>query len=297
MDSQLGQQQQRRDVLAFYALTAFAFVMYAVPGEWIPALAPLRLALVTSGLAAGLMVLRRVGRAEAFFFDGVRGTALLVFSMLAVASISWAVNPAEAHFTAVELLKLTAIYFALVNVVTTPRRLRIVVGAMVLGSIVTSIGVIDWYRGGVDLVAACDMRYCTEDAFFSIREIDLGMVADLGTLQRLPRILSQGIVREMAFTGRAVFGPEAERIGLVNKVYGNQEELQKGVDVLAAQIAAKSPLSIRGTKHILNHARDHSVADGLEYMATWNAAMLLSNDLTAPVSGRPCWRWSIFMRS
>jgi enoyl-CoA hydratase len=134
--------------------------------------------------------------------------------------------------------------------------------------------------GGVDIVSACDMRYCTEDAYFTIREIDMGMVADLGTLQRLPRIIPAGIMREMAYTGRAVAGPEAEKIHLVNMTYSTQEALLEGAHQLAGQIAAKSPLSIRGTKHILNHSRDHSVADGLAYMATWNAAMLLSNDLT-----------------
>lgn len=134
--------------------------------------------------------------------------------------------------------------------------------------------------GGVDIAAACDMRYCTDDAYFSIREIDMGMVADLGTLQRLPRLIPQGTLREMAFTGRSVFGPEAERMGLVNKAFETSEKMQESVAEVTRQIATKSPLSIRGTKHILNHSRDHSVADGLEYMATWNAAMLLSNDLT-----------------
>ena len=134
--------------------------------------------------------------------------------------------------------------------------------------------------GGVDIVAACDMRYCTDDAYFSIREIDMGMVADLGTLQRLPRLIPQGTLREIAFTGRSVFGPEAERMGLVNKAFETSEKMQESVAEVTRQIATKSPLSIRGTKHILNHSRDHSVADGLEYMATWNAAMLLSNDLT-----------------
>lgn len=134
--------------------------------------------------------------------------------------------------------------------------------------------------GGVDIAAACDLRYCTEDAYFSIREIDMGMVADLGTLQRLPHIIPQGTLREIAFTGRPILGPEAERVGLVNKAFETSEKMQESVAEVARQIATKSPLSIRGTKHILNHSRDHSVADGLDYMATWNAAMLLSNDLT-----------------
>ncbi|TDB67843.1 crotonase/enoyl-CoA hydratase family protein [Arundinibacter roseus] len=134
--------------------------------------------------------------------------------------------------------------------------------------------------GGVDIVSACDMRFCTEDAYFTIREIDMGMVADLGTLQRLPRLIPEGIMREMAYTGRAVAGPEAARIGLVNATEIDQASLMDKVQNLAGQIARKSPLSIRGTKHILNHSREHSIADGLEYMATWNAAMLLSSDLT-----------------
>lgn len=133
--------------------------------------------------------------------------------------------------------------------------------------------------GGVDIVSACDMRYCTDDAYFTIKEIDMGMVADLGTLQRLPKIIPPGIAREMAYTGRNVAGIEAERIGLVNRTFASAEEMYTEVMKVAQQIARKSPLSIRGTKAILNHSRDHSVADGLDYMATWNAAMLLSDDL------------------
>lgn len=133
--------------------------------------------------------------------------------------------------------------------------------------------------GGVDIVSACDMRYCTEDAYFSIREIDMGMVADLGTLQRLPRLIPDGMMRELAYTGRALHASEALRIGMVNTTYPTTESLHEGVKQIALEIAAKSPLSIRGTKHILNHSREHSIADGLEYMATWNAGMLLSKDL------------------
>jgi enoyl-CoA hydratase len=132
---------------------------------------------------------------------------------------------------------------------------------------------------GVDIISACDMRYCTEDSFFTIKEIDMGMVADLGTLQRLPKIIGEGIVREMAYSGRNVHGKEAEKIGLVNNLYITKQEMMEKVTEIALQIASKSPVSIRGTKHILLHTRDHSVADGLEYMATWNAAMLLSDDL------------------
>ncbi|QSQ16203.1 spore coat polysaccharide polymerase ExoJ [Myxococcus landrumensis] len=154
-----GEQGQRRDVWAFYALTAFAAVMYAVPGEWIPALAPLRLALVTSGMAAGLMVVRRLGRAEPLSLDGPRGWALIGFSTLALMSVSWAVNPEAASYTGIELIKLTAIYLTVVNVITNQRRLAVVCGAMVVASMVTSIGVIDWYRVGEDLVEGFRARW------------------------------------------------------------------------------------------------------------------------------------------
>lgn len=133
--------------------------------------------------------------------------------------------------------------------------------------------------GGVDIATACDMRYCTEDAYFTIKEIDLGMVADLGTLQRLPKIISPGMTAEMAYTGRKVFGPEAKAIGLVNQCHASKEGLMEGVITLASSIARKSPLSIRGTKDVLRYTRDHPVDDALNYMSTWNAAMLLSEDL------------------
>lgn len=154
-----GGQGQRRDVLAFYALVAFAAVMYAVPGEWIPVLEPLRLALLTSGLAAGLMVMRRVGRAEPLYFDGARGIALLAFSTLAFCSMAWSVNPEVTRFQGIELLKLTAIYLTLVNVITTGKRLMAVCVALVLGSIATSIGVINWYMVGENLVEGFRSRW------------------------------------------------------------------------------------------------------------------------------------------
>lgn len=136
--------------------------------------------------------------------------------------------------------------------------------------------------GGVDLISCTDMRYASADAYFTIKEIDIGMTADVGTLQRLPKLIGgQSLVRELAYTGRKMDAAEAREVGLVNKVYESREALQAGVRELAAQIAAKSPLSIRGVKEMLNYSRDHSVADGLNYIATWNAAMLMSNDLTA----------------
>lgn len=133
--------------------------------------------------------------------------------------------------------------------------------------------------GGVDMVSACDMRFCTSDAFFTIKEIDIGMTADVGTLQRLPHIIGDGIMREMAYTGRNVYGPEAKEIGLVNRTFTSKEEMLSEVKKLAEIIAAKSPLSIRGTKEMILYTRDHTVADSLNYIATWNAAMILSNDI------------------
>ena len=135
--------------------------------------------------------------------------------------------------------------------------------------------------GGLDIVCATDMRYCTADAYFCIKEIDLGMVADLGTLQRLPKLISDGLTRELAFTGRKLLAEESERCGLVNRVFANKETMLAEVTKIAELIASKSPLSIRGTKRNLLYARDHSVAESLEYMSNWNAAMFYSNDLMA----------------
>jgi enoyl-CoA hydratase len=133
--------------------------------------------------------------------------------------------------------------------------------------------------GGVDMVSACDMRYCTADAFFCIQEINIGMTADVGTLQRLPHLIPAGMVRELAYTGRRLPAAEALRIGLVNKVYDDQASMLADLAVIAAEIAAKSPLAITGTKRVLEYTRDHSVADSLEYMATWQAGMFLTEDL------------------
>jgi len=133
--------------------------------------------------------------------------------------------------------------------------------------------------GGVDIVTACDMRFATDDAYFTIKEVDLGIVADLGTLQRLPTIIHPGIVAELAFTGRKFSGLEAQEIFFVNKSFKSSETLYSYVDQIATNIASKSPLVIRGIKEMLLYKRDHSVRDSLDYMASYNAAMLLSDDL------------------
>ena len=138
--------------------------------------------------------------------------------------------------------------------------------------------------GAIDLVTCCDMRYASTDAWFAVREIDMGMVADVGTLQRLPKLVPAGIARELAYTGRNCDAAEAHAIGLVERVYATPEALHSGVAALAAQIAGKSPLAIRGIKRTLLHARDHSVAEGLEHVASWNASMLLSSDLNEAIA-------------
>ncbi|MFT4776603.1 MAG: enoyl-CoA hydratase [Oleispira sp.] len=133
--------------------------------------------------------------------------------------------------------------------------------------------------GALDLVCASDSRYCTADAYFTIKETELGMTADVGTLQRLPKLIPAGIVKELAFTGRKFSAGEAQQFGLVNRVYDDQESMLVGVMEIAAQIAANSPLAVTGCKEMLNYSRDHTVGDSLKYMATWQAGMFRPNDM------------------
>jgi enoyl-CoA hydratase len=140
--------------------------------------------------------------------------------------------------------------------------------------------------GALDLVSACDMRYASADAVFSIKEIDLAMVADVGTLQRLPHLIGEGLTRELAYTGRNVDAEEAQFIGLINHRYATPEELHAGVRDLARRIASKSPQAIRGIKQVLNYSRDHTVAEGLEFVAEWNADNLLSADLNEAIAAQ-----------
>ncbi|MDC3106697.1 crotonase/enoyl-CoA hydratase family protein [SAR86 cluster bacterium] len=133
--------------------------------------------------------------------------------------------------------------------------------------------------GGLDLVTAADMRFASKDAFFCIQEVNIGMAADIGTLQRLPRVIPEGKVRELAYTGRRMPAEEALEAGLVNKVYESPEEMISGLKEMAAVIASKSPLAVYGTKAILNFSRDHTIAEGLEYNALWSGAMLPQEDM------------------
>lgn len=133
--------------------------------------------------------------------------------------------------------------------------------------------------GGVDLVSAADLRYATESAFFSIAEINIGMTADVGTLQRMPKLVPEGIVRELAYTGRRWSAAEAHAAGFVNAVFADHDALLAGVMDVAAEIATKSPMAVWGTKQTMHYTRDHRVADGLEYIANWNAAMFDTDDM------------------
>lgn len=134
--------------------------------------------------------------------------------------------------------------------------------------------------GGVDLTTACDIRLCTRDAYFCVKEVDVGLAADIGTLQRLPKVIgNDSLARELCYTARNLESLEAEKVGLVSHVYENQEDLIKNAIEMAAHIATKSPVAVQGTKIHLNYSRDHTTDEGLQYMATWNAAMLQTEDI------------------
>ncbi len=134
--------------------------------------------------------------------------------------------------------------------------------------------------GGVDLITACDIRLCSADATFSVRETRIAMVADVGTLQRLPRIVGRGHAAELALTGRDIDAARAREIGLVNEVSADADALAAAASRVAAEIAANSPLAVQGTKHVLRACEDRTVDEGLDYVAVWNAAFLVSDDLT-----------------
>ncbi|EIE24808.1 ClpP/crotonase [Coccomyxa subellipsoidea C-169] len=132
---------------------------------------------------------------------------------------------------------------------------------------------------GVDMITAADIRYCSADATFCVKEVDLAIVADMGTLQRLPGIVGEGVARELALTARIISAEEAKRVGLVTEVFPDVAALYAAVDRIAATMAAKSPLAITGTKRVMLHSRDMTVSNGLDYVATWNSAQMLSEDI------------------
>lgn len=133
--------------------------------------------------------------------------------------------------------------------------------------------------GALDLSCCADSRYCTEDAYFTIKETEIGMTADMGTLQRLPKLMPEGVVRELAYTGRKFSAQEAHRLGFVNEVFADQEAMLEGVMEIARKIASNSPLAVTGCKEMINYARDHSVEDSLKYMAAWQSGMFRPQDM------------------
>lgn len=149
-----------------------------------------------------------------------------------------------------------------------------------------------WCLGaGMDLITACDIRLAASDAVFSVRETRMAMVADMGTLERLPKVVSAGHVAELVYTGKDIGADRAERMGLVNQVYPDRESLLAGAREWADQIAANSPLAVQGAKAVLSAEQGRSVSEALDYVALWNTAFLESDDLgeamSAFIEGRP----------
>lgn len=138
--------------------------------------------------------------------------------------------------------------------------------------------------GGVDLATACDMRYATEDAFFTIQEINIALTADVGTFPRLAKLIPEGIVRELAYTGRRMTAAEAQHVGLINRVYPDQATMLDGVMSIAAEIAAKAPIAVYGSKRMINYARDHSTQDALDYISIWNTSMMNNEEILEAIA-------------
>ncbi|KAI7848529.1 ClpP/crotonase-like domain-containing protein [Circinella umbellata] len=133
---------------------------------------------------------------------------------------------------------------------------------------------------GVDLVTAGDIRYGTKDSYYCVKEVDLGLAPDVGTLQRLPKIIgSASLVRELCYTARIMKSNEALQCGFINRIFDTKEQLIEGAMKTAHEIASKSPVAVVSTKHLLNYSRDHSVDEGLDYTRVWNSAMLMTEDI------------------
>lgn len=137
---------------------------------------------------------------------------------------------------------------------------------------------------GIDMITACDIRLAAADAKFGVRETKMAIVADIGTLQRLPRIVGPGIARELIFTGRDFGADYAAQIGLINRVLPDRAELMQAAEAMAAEIAENPPLTVQGAKRVMNEAVTADIDRGLEYVATWNAAHLVTQDLGMAVT-------------
>ncbi|XP_069692433.1 delta(3,5)-Delta(2,4)-dienoyl-CoA isomerase, mitochondrial [Periplaneta americana] len=133
--------------------------------------------------------------------------------------------------------------------------------------------------GAVDLITVADIRLCTSDAWFQVKEVDIGMAADVGTLQRLPRVIgSESLARELAFTARKMMATEAKECGLVSRVFDDKESMLQGALEMAKEIASKSPLAVQGSKISMVYSKDHTIQEGLDHIRLWNMTMLQSED-------------------
>lgn len=137
--------------------------------------------------------------------------------------------------------------------------------------------------GGLDLIAAVDIRYASAEAKFSLREAKVAIVADIGSLHRLPGIIGEGHLRELAYTGKDIDAARAEKIGLVNEVFADQAAVLDAAHATAREIAANPPLVVQGVKDVLDQRDKSAVAEGLRYVSAWNAAFLPSEDLTEAI--------------
>ncbi|MBK6762794.1 MAG: crotonase/enoyl-CoA hydratase family protein [Micrococcales bacterium] len=153
---------------------------------------------------------------------------------------------------------------------TALERVRVPVLAAVHGGVI---------GGAVDMVCAADMRYASADAYFVVQETNIGMTADVGTLQRLPKLIPDGVARELVYTGRRLTAQRAYEVGLVNQVFDDHESLVQGTLDIAAEIATKSPLTLWGAKEALVYARDHGVADSLHQIALWQTGAFQPADM------------------
>ena len=144
------------------------------------------------------------------------------------------------------------------------------------------------------MISACDIRLASEDAWFSIEEINIGMTADVGTLQRLPKLIAPGIVKELAFTGRKFTAEEAMEWGFVNRICEDQQSVVAAALDMAKEITTKSPLAISGIKKAVDYSRDHSVTDSLDQIATWNGGMLRAEDLMAAMQAKMAEKEAVF---
>ena len=148
--------------------------------------------------------------------------------------------------------------------------------------------------GGLDFITACDIRYATKDAFFTLFETNLAMTADVGTFPRLAKLIPEGFVKEMAYTGNRFSAKDAYRFGLVNALFDTQEEMIAEVMRIAKNIASKAPLAVSGCKTLINYSRDHSTSDVLDYIALWNASHFKIEDVTEAMSALQEGREGIF---